>query len=220
MQRIPPPINRWYRDSSLGEEAKYSSNFLSYLEKKKFSDSSKQDLQMTIFQALESDYKLAGSFPKSFLVSLYETPKNRTVARLALDKKILETMKKICIFDPPKDKYYIPTTIDKAGKIWQHFELAEPQLPVMLFAHLCLPWRSEHIKSLDRDSFLQTNAHDEVVAIQVTTDKNQNSDFYIEREFIDYAFNFEDEYGVPYNVMGLLRETVRKFSRPSGRNKK
>ena len=192
------------------------SNFLHYLQHSDLALSTQQDFQMIVFQAIESDNDLSGCFPKNCLVTLYRNPKNRTIARLAFDKKILERMKQICIFNPPSDKYYISASNNKHKKFWPHFRYAEPLLPVMLFTHLSMPWRKEHILSLDRDSFLVKDEKKYVIAWKITTDKNQNNDFYIEREFIDYVFKLDDLDGKPVDIMHLLDETIEysKFCFP------
>jgi len=195
-------------------ENELSSRFLQYLNQRKLSPSSKQDFQLIVAQAIENDYDLAGAFPSSFLVTLYSMPRTRNIARLALSKKITDKMKSICLFEPAKDNYYIPTSISKKNMIWQHFDKVEPQLPVMLFLHLCMPWRSEHIKSLDRDTFLQMDEHGEVIGVQITTDKAQDNDFYIEREFFDYAFNFSDTDKKAIDTIALLQETI-EYSKQS-----
>lgn len=184
------------------------SNFLHYLQQSNLALSTQQDFQMIVFQAIESDNDLSGCFPTNCLVTLYKSPKNRTNARLAFDKKILERMKQICIFNPPSDKYYVPISNNKNKTFWPHFGHAEPLLPVMLFTHLSMPWRKEHILSLDRDSFLVKDEKKYVIAWKITTDKNQNNDFYIEREFIDYVFHLNDPEEKPVDVMQLLDETI------------
>lgn len=184
------------------------SRFLHYLQHSDMAPSAQQDIQMIVFQAIENDSELSGCFPKNYLVTLYRNPQNRKIARLAFDKKILEQMKQICIFRPPSDKYYVPAPSSRNKINWSHFGHTEPLLPVMLFTHLSMPWRKEHILSLDRESFLVKDEKKYVIAWKITTDKNQNNDFYIEREFIDYVFHLNDPEGNPVNVMQLLDETI------------
>ncbi|WP_434637062.1 hypothetical protein MLC35_11300 [Sulfurimonas sp. NW7] len=193
---------------SSGDKIIITSKFMQYLNENDVAMSSQQSIQMICFQALESDEHLRGSFPKSFLHTLYKEPKNRKIARLAFDKNLLEKMKKICVFDPPKDNYYKKTHFDKSQYMWKHFDKVEPQLPIMLLLNLCLPWRSEHIKSLDRDQFIVTDQYDNIIGFQLTTDKNQNNNIFIEREFFEFSFKLYDNQNNSVDVMRLLKETI------------
>lgn len=93
-----------------------------------------QDLQLLVFQVIENSDKYAGCYPKSCLTTLYRSPNRRKIKRLAFDKKIINRMKRICLLNPPTDNYYIKTNLDKKNMLWQHFDIIEPQLPVMLFS--------------------------------------------------------------------------------------
>ncbi|MCG3651381.1 hypothetical protein L5F32_03745 [Aliarcobacter butzleri] len=184
------------------------SDFLTYLEDSKYGKSFQQDLQFFVFQVIESSDKYAGCYTKSSLVTIYKTPNKRKISRLAFDKKIINKMKYICLFNPPSDNYYIKTNINKNNMLWQHFDIVEPQLPIMLFLHLSMPWRTEHIISLDRDTFLVKDQDNNIIAWKITTDKNQDNDFQIEIEFINHVFFFEDEDGDNIDVIRLLEETI------------
>lgn len=188
--------------------AEIDSEFLRYLARSNMALTTQQDIQLIVFQAVENDNEFAGSFPKNNLRVIYKQPRNRMIARLAFDKRILEHMKRICLMDPPSDGYYVPTKLSKKNMLWKHFEKVEPQLPVMLFVHLSMPWRTEHVVSLDRNSFLVKNENKDVIAWKITTDKNQDNNFIIEREFIDYVFRFEDEHSNLYDCMALLDEII------------
>ncbi|KAB7891529.1 site-specific integrase [Poseidonibacter ostreae] len=189
-------------------ENEINSGFLKYLKNSNSGKSVQQKLQLIVFQVIESSDKYAGSYPKSHLVKLDFKPKKRAIARLAFDKRIIHQMKKICLYNPPRDNYYIKTNFEQKNKIWKHFDTVEPQLPIMLFTHLCLPWRTEHIISMDRNNFLVKDEKNNIIAWQITTDKNQDNDFQIEREFIDNVFYFEDDKYDSIDVMELLNETI------------
>lgn len=51
-----------------------------------------------------------------------------------------------------------------------------------------MPWRTEHIISLDRETFLIKDDKNNIIGWRITTDKNQDNDFQIEKEFIDHVF--------------------------------
>ncbi|MFT5835624.1 MAG: hypothetical protein ACI9RG_000517 [Sulfurimonas sp.] len=201
-------FNTSINKKDISSKPKLDSKFLQYLYKNISSQTLQQDLQMIVYQSFGNYNEFSGCFTKKDLEEIYKTPRNRKIARLALDKKILTKMKEICIFNPIPDNYYISTHIDKTKYSWEHFDKSEPQLPCMLFLFLSMPWRKEHIISMDRDNFLRFNEDSELIEVQVTTDKNQNNDFVIEKEFFEYAISFKDLNGDEHCPLKLITQTV------------
>lgn len=183
------------------------SPFIQYFEDNDIAKTVQEEIQMIIFESFATHNELSTCFLKQNLIKLYKLPKKRQITRLAFDKKILDTMKYICLIEPPKDRYYVQTNFKDNIKSWDHIDKMEPQLPVMLFLHLSMPWRSEHIISLDRDRFLSKNEDNQIVGLQITTDKNQKNDFYIEREFFDDLLSFEYN-DRKINVLELVNDTI------------
>jgi hypothetical protein len=187
---------------------KLTSNFIEYMENIQLAITVQQELQMIVFVSLGNEESLNTIFLKQNIISLYKMPKTRNVARRAFKKEILEAMKYICIFDPPADDYYVKTTFNNKFDSWNFFDRVEPQLPVMLFLHLCMPWRKEHIISLDRENFLIKDEFSNIIAIQLSTDKNQKKDFYIEREIFEYALDHNFLINNKIDIFKLLNDTV------------
>lgn len=185
----------------------YKSLFIHYLKDNDLAKTIQKELQLIIFESFGNHNELNTCFPKQNLIKLYKSPKKRHITRLAFDKKILDTMKYICLIDPPRDRYYVQTNFKNTIKSWDHIDKMEPQLPVMLFLNLSMPWRSEHIISLDRENFLSKNEDNKIIGLQITTDKNQKNDFYIEREFFDDILSFEYN-GKKINVLELINDTI------------
>lgn len=190
------------------------SSFLQYLYQNIPSSTLQQEIQMIVFQSLGNFSDFSNCFLKNDLETIYKMPKNRRIARLALDKKILTKMKEICILNPIPDNYYISTHLEKEEYIWKHFDKSEPQLPVMLFLFLSMPWRKEHIISICRENFLKFDENSELIEIHVTTDKNQDNNFIIEKEFFEYAITFTDLNGVEHCPIELIKQTI-EYSKKS-----
>lgn len=191
------------------KEIKLDSKFLRYLYQHISAKTMQQDIQMIVFQAIENDQEFAGCFPRTNLETIYKMPKGRKIAKLALDHKIVQKMKEICLLRPIKDDYYTSTFLDKSQYTWPHFHKTEPQLPVMLFIHLSLPWRKEHSISMDRDNFFKKDHSNHIIEVQVTTDKNQENNFYIEREYFEYAISFTDNNGQEYDTLAIIDDMIR-----------
>ena len=189
-------------------QPKLNSQFLQYLYQNISSPTLQQEIQMLVFQSFGNYDEFSRCFSKKDLEKIYKMPKNRKISRLALDKKILTKMKEICIFNPIPDSYYVATHIDKKKYSWKYFDKSEPQLPVMLFLYLSMPWRKEHIVSMDRDNFLKNNENGELIEVHVTTDKNQNNDFVIEKEFFEYAISFKGLNGNEHCPLQLITQTI------------
>lgn len=197
------------KQESKNSDIRLDSIFLKYLYENIEAKSTQQDIQMIVFQSIENHDEFAGCFSKSFLETIYKNPQSRRIARLALDKRILQKMKEICLLNPIPDNYYIPSDVNKENFLWEHFDKTEPQLPIMLFIYLSVPWRKEHIISMDRNNFLKKDAKNNIIEIQVTTDKNQNNDFYIEREYFEYAIQFTDSNGKTYDTLSIIDDMVK-----------
>lgn len=189
-------------------QIKHHSPFLKYLYQNISSATLQQEIQMIVFQSLGNFSEFRNCFFKNDLETIYKMPKNRKITRLALEKRILTKMKEICILNPIPDSYYIPTHIDKKPYVWKHFDKTEPQLPVMLLLFLSMPWRKEHIVSMDRDNFLKLDDKSELIEVHITTDKNQNNNFVIEKEFFEYAISFTDLNGIEHCPINLISQTI------------
>jgi hypothetical protein len=189
-------------------EIRLNSEFLDYLYQNISSKTQQQEIQMIVYQSFGNYPEFRNCFLKNDLEKIYVKQKNRKISRLALEKRILTKMKEICIFNPIVDNYYVTTHIDKKKYIWKHFDKTEPQLPVMLFLFLSMLWRKEHIVSLDRDNFLRKNENGEIIEVHVTTDKNQNNNFIIEKEYFEYVIRFKDLNGNEHCPIELIVQTI------------
>lgn len=196
-----------------------TSKFIKYMEEIELAITLQQEVQLIVFTSLGNEPYFNNVFHRNNILTLYKMPKPRNAARRAFKKEILEAMKYICVFDPPKDNYYIKTNFKNNSSSWSFFDRVEPQLPIMLFLHLCMPWRKEHIISLDRNNFLVKDEFDSVVALQLSTDKNQKKDFYIEREIFEYALDSKFFNNNQLDIFQLLNETI-EHSKQSFKNLK
>ena len=211
-------LTKFFKTSIIKEnelnQVKLNSEFLDYLYKNISSQTLQQEIQMIVFQSLGNYPEFTNCFLKNNLEIIYKKQKNRKISRLALDRRILTKMKEICLFNPIVDDYYVPTHIDKKKYNWKHFDKSEPQLPIMLFLYLSMPWRKEHIVSMDRDNFLKNDENGQLIEVHVTTDKNQNNDFIIEKEFFEYAIKFKDLKGNEHCPLDLITQTI-EYSKES-----